>query len=56
VTGRYGTRYQESEALLAVQSGDEDAAREILTGMLPRERWELARAADRLSELATEPT
>lgn len=46
------TNYIESNALLAIQSGDDDHARELLRGMLPNELRELYLAADQLSMLA----
>lgn len=49
--GTYGTNYTETEALLAVQSEDEDEARRIIDDMLPGERRRLAAAASRLASL-----
>lgn len=46
------TNYIESNALLAVQSHDDDHAKELLRTMLPNELLELIHAADALGYLA----
>lgn len=45
---RYGTKYPETEALLAASQFDYALLTEILDGMLPTEIAELYGAADRL--------
>lgn len=45
---REPTNYIESNALLAVQCGDEAHARDLLREMLPNELRELIKACDRL--------
>jgi hypothetical protein len=50
----YGTPFTESEALLAILSGDEEAAEALVSAMFPGERSSLAKAADTLSGLCTE--
>ncbi len=50
--GKYGTNFQESEALLALTVDDEDTAAEVLADMLPGELNALAEASDRLAEMA----
>lgn len=47
----YGTRFVESEVILAVQQGDVEYARELIAGMLPGERNELAAAAANLEQM-----
>lgn len=44
-SSKYGTQFTESEALLAVQEKDNEYARELISGMLPGERFNLAAAA-----------
>lgn len=46
------TNFTESNALLAIQDGDEGHAREILEDMLPNELDRLADASERLASLA----
>lgn len=48
----YGTKFRETEALLAVQAGNEEAAEEHLAEMSARELRDLADAAERLHEMA----
>lgn len=50
--GSYGTGFQESNALLAVQNDDLEEAHRILADMLPGELESLADAATDLAELA----
>lgn len=48
------THFVESNALLAVQGGDDEHAVELLADMLPGELRSLARACDRLARLTRE--
>jgi hypothetical protein len=50
--GSYGTGFQESNALLAVQVDDHEEAERILADMLPGELEMLADAATKLAEMA----
>ena len=47
----YGTRFTESEALLAILSEDPGTARRIVAEMLPGERRALTQAAEELARL-----
>jgi hypothetical protein len=40
----YGTKFAETEALIAAQMGDKDQLRELVEDMLPSERADLHRA------------
>lgn len=46
----YGTKFTETEALLAVQSDDAGTLARLIDGMHPHERLELAAAASTLSD------
>jgi hypothetical protein len=48
---KYGTRFQESEALLAVGSNDKEHAYAILADMLPGELSVLARDCQTLARM-----
>jgi hypothetical protein len=50
--GSYGTGFQESNALLAVQNDDIEEAQRVLADMLPGELIALADAAEMLADLA----
>jgi hypothetical protein len=52
-TADYPTEFAESNALLLLQSGDEESAQAILDGFLHGELVVLAAAASRLETLAT---
>lgn len=44
----YGTKFVETEALLAAMNKDQEALKEMIGNMMPFEQRELARACDRL--------
>lgn len=52
---KYGTNFQETEAILAAQEGDTKYLSEVLAGMLPGERARLGEAADLLSDMVDDP-
>lgn len=54
MTGQYGTKFIESEIVLAVQAGDEAEARDLISDMFGGERRELKRALERAVELIEE--
>jgi hypothetical protein len=47
---KYGTKFQETEALLAVANDDEETVDRILDDMLPGELKRLAEDAENLAE------
>lgn len=51
MSGRFGTNFTETEALLAVSVDDIGAAEEILSEMYPGELEKLARNARELAEM-----
>ncbi len=53
---RYGTGFTESDAILAAQAGDAEALYDLVGGMLPNERRELARAAEVLHDVLWDET
>lgn len=53
MAGTYGTDFPETEALLAAQAEEFEAALEILNGMTATELFRLANAADWLTGTAT---
>ncbi|MEV0382358.1 hypothetical protein [Nonomuraea sp. NPDC050643] len=46
----YGTKFAETEALLAAQMGDKETLRELVEEMLPGERADLHRACGLLAD------